>query len=103
MASVFRVFYSNINLSPDKATNVVLAAAVVHNILHTGHVNTYAPPGFVDKIDADNVVEGSWRKEVNASVFKPLPPQKFGNNSKETAESISEYFADYFYSPDEVP
>ena len=32
MASVFRVFYSKINLSPKKATKVVLAAVVLHNL-----------------------------------------------------------------------
>ena len=88
MASVFRVFYSKINLSPDKATKVVLAAIVLHNMLRIGHANTYTPPEFADEIDEDNVVEGSWRKEVNASVFQPLPPQKFRNNSKRTAEII---------------
>ena len=90
MASVFRVFYSKINLSPDKATKVVLAAVVLHNMLRTWHANTYTPPGFADKTDVDNVVEDSWRNEVNASIFQPLPPQKFGNNSKQTAKS---YFA----------
>ena len=79
MASVFRVFYSKINLNPDKATTVVLAAVVLCNMLHTGHTNTYIPPGFVDEIDGDNVVEGNWRKEANASVFQPLPQWKFGN------------------------
>ena len=69
MASVFRVFYSKINSNPDKATKVVLAAVVLHNMLHTGHANTYAPPRFADEIDGDNVVRGSWRKEVNVSVF----------------------------------
>ena len=66
-------------------------------MLRTGHANNYTPPGFADEIDGDNVVESSWRKEINASVFQPLPPQKFGSNSKGTAESIREYFADYFY------
>ena len=103
MASAFRAFYSKINLNPDKATKVVLAAIVFHNILLTGHANTYAPPRFADEIDGDNVVGGSWRKEVNLSVFQPLPPQKFGNKSKRTAESIREYFADYFYGPGAVP
>ena len=103
MASAFKVFYSRINLSPDKATKVVLAAVVLHNMLRSGHANTYTPPGFADEIDGDNVVEGSWKKEVNASLFQPLPPQKFGNSSKQTAESIREYFADYFYGPDAVP
>ena len=66
---MFRVFYSKINLSPDKATKVVLAAVVLHNMLRTGHANTYTPPGFADEIDGEKVAEGSWRKEVKASVF----------------------------------
>ena len=102
MASVFRAFYSNINSSPDKATNVALAAVVLQNMPHTGHANTYTPPGFVDETDGYNVVEDSCRKEVNASVFQPLPPQKFGNNYKRTAESIRGYFADYSYDPGAV-
>ena len=72
-----------INLSPNKAKKVVLAAVALHYILRTGHANTYTPQGFVDEIYGDNLVKGSWRKEVNASVFKPLPSQKFGNNSKQ--------------------
>ena len=103
MASVFRVFYSNINLSPDKATKVVSAAVALRNMLCTGHVNTYTPPGFAKEIDGDNLIEGSRRKEINASVFQPLPPQKFGNNSKRTVESIKGYVADYFYDPGAVP
>ena len=79
MASAFRVFYSKINLNPDKATKVVLAAVVLPNMLHTGHANTYTLPGFMDEIDGDNVVEGNWRKEANASIFQPLPQWKFGN------------------------
>ena len=102
MASVFRAFYSNINLCLDKATKVVLAAVVLQNTFPTGHANTYIPLGFLDEIDGDNIVEGSWRKEVNASLFQLLPPQKFGNNSKQTAKNIREYFADYFYSPGAV-
>ena len=62
MANVFRVFYSKINLSTDKATKLVLAAAVLHNMLRTGHANTYTAPGFADEIDGYNVVEVSWRK-----------------------------------------
>ena len=66
MASVFN---SKFNLIPDEATKVVLAAVVLHNMLRTGHANTYTPPGFADEIDGEKVVEGSWRKEVKASVF----------------------------------
>ena len=32
VASVFRAFYSKINLSPKKATKVVLAAVFLHNL-----------------------------------------------------------------------
>ena len=60
MTCVFRVFYSKINSSPDKATKVVFAAVVLHNMLRTGHANTLTPPGF----------------EVNARVFQPLLPHK---------------------------
>ena len=69
MVSVCKIFYSKINLSPDKATNFVLPAVVLHDMLRTGHANTYKPPGFADEIDGNNVVQGSWRKQVNASVF----------------------------------
>ena len=64
MASVFRAFYSNINLCLDKAIKVVLAAVVLQNIFPTGHVNTYIPLGFFDEIDGDNIVEGSWKLKV---------------------------------------
>ena len=59
MASVFRVFYSKINLNPDKATKFVHAAVVFHNMLRTCHFNTYTPPRFANEIDGDNVVGGS--------------------------------------------
>ena len=72
-------------------------------MLLTGYANVYTSPGFTDEIDGDNVVEHSWRKEINASVFQPLPPQKFRNNSKRTAESMREYFADYFHGRGAVP
>ena len=72
-------------------------------MLRTWHTNTYTPPAFADETDEDNAVERIWRKEINTRVFQPLDPQKFENNSKRTAESIKEYFADYFYGPGAVP
>ena len=104
IATIFRVFCSKINLYLDKATKVVVAAVVLHNM--QGNTlgrqgNIYTPPGFADEIDEVNVVEGSWKREISASVFQP--PQHFGNNSNWTAESTREYFVDYFCGPVAVP
>ena len=104
MLSKFRAFYPKINLSPDKATKVFLQLLFFITCFALGTLaNAYTPLGFADEIDGDNVVEDSWRKEVNASVFQPLPPRQSGNNSKRTAESIREYLADYFFGPGAVP
>lgn len=103
MTSVFRIFCSKINLSPDKATKVFLSAVVLHNLLRSKCTNTYTPTGFADEIHGENIIDGSWRIENNVSAFQPLPPQKYANKSKKTAENIRDYFAEYFYGPGAVP
>ncbi len=103
LTNVFRVFSSIMNLHPDKATSVVLAALVLHNLLRTRSSESYTPTGFADEIEDGNVVDGQWRSTSTSSILNDLPPRKHGNNFSKSAETLRDTFADHFYGPGQVP
>ena len=62
LANRFRVFHTKINLSPDKVTNLILAACCLHNFLvekNTSYINV------CDKEDVEHhtLRNGSWRND----------------------------------------
>lgn len=64
MASRFRIFRRPIDLLPDHATGVVLAACVLHNYLRDDKL--YMPDAYADEVDHfGNIVDGQWRKEAS--------------------------------------
>eukprot|EP00794_Sanderia_malayensis_P017912 gene17912-biopygen12902 len=103
LTNVFRVFSSTMNLHPDNATSVVLAALVLHNLLRTKSSESYTPLGFADAIVDGDVIEGDWRSTASASALRDLPARRHGNNSTKSAETLRDTFADHFYGPGQVP
>ena len=58
----FRVLFTTIDADAAKATSIVRACCVLHNMLLTVHDNVYLPAGFADNVLNDgNVAGGFWR------------------------------------------
>eukprot|EP00112_Aurelia_sp_Birch-Aquarium-sp1_P012758 Seg2686.12 transcript_id=Seg2686.12/GoldUCD/mRNA.D3Y31 product="putative nuclease HARBI1" protein_id=Seg2686.12/GoldUCD/D3Y31 len=104
LTNVFRIFSAKINLDPDKATAVVKAALVLHNLLRTKSPESYTPSGFADEIVNENVIDGAWRGQTEKSTaLQPLPPRCKGNKPSQNAERVREIFAEHFFGPGQVP
>ncbi|XP_065062943.1 uncharacterized protein LOC135689586 [Rhopilema esculentum] len=103
LTAVFRIFSTKINVNPDKATKIVKAALVLHNMLRSKSPESYTPAGFADEVVDDNVIDGRWREGNTGSFLEPLPARLKGNKPKVSAEKIREIFAEHFYGPGEVP
>eukprot|EP00795_Rhopilema_esculentum_P011621 gene11621-21862_t len=103
LTSVFRIFSTKINMHPDRATSVILASLVLHNMLRTKSSDSYKPKGFADEIQGDMVVDGQWRAENSDRNMQPLPPRRHGNNNAKAAAELRDIFADHFYGPGQVP
>lgn len=103
LTSIFRIFSTKINLCPDKAIKIILAAIVLHNFLRTMSRNSYTPTSFVDHVKDGNLVEGQWRDQAAPTIFKSMPPQRSGNNRRKRAEEIRDKFADHFCGAGQVP
>lgn len=103
LTSVFRIFSTKINLQPDKATSVVLASLVLHNLLRTRSRESYTPNGYVDEITDNSIIDGTWREDSTETGLQSLPARRRGNNISKSAETNREIFADHFYGPGQVP
>ena len=66
------------NLHPDSAEKIVLAAVALHNfIMVNGSAATYNPENYVDWEHSNHIMHaGNWRTEVEA-----LPSTRLGSNN----------------------
>ncbi|KAG8240400.1 hypothetical protein J437_LFUL002543 [Ladona fulva] len=67
MSAKFRIFLKAISLHPDKVETVSLTCIYLHNYLRRNAESKsfYSPPGTFDSENSDNnLIPGSWRKEV---------------------------------------
>ena len=66
IAARFRIVNSPINLAPEKLTKLVMAIAVLNNILLTKFRGSYLASGFVDEenLDTGEVNTGKWRQNI---------------------------------------
>ena len=60
-------------MNPDKATKIVKAALVLHNMLRSKSPESYTPAGFADEVVDDNAIDGRLRKSNTGSFLEPLP------------------------------
>nr|CAH7763568.1 unnamed protein product [Callosobruchus chinensis] len=105
----FRVLRRNIELSEQKATQIVCAVCVLHNFIMSRKQSAlaYAPNGTFDVDNEDGTITpGSWRNEVDA----PLPGMVINHTSRNASvlakHEILLYrqeFRDYFCREGEVP
>ena len=98
----FRLFAFTALLCPEGIVKTIMASLVLHNLLRTKSSDSYPPPSFVDQIEGDIVIPGSWRENPIPQNVAPLPPRGSGRlNFK--AEKVGETFVEYFNGPGQVP
>lgn len=93
-SSVFRILRKPLLLEPQKAEIVVLTIVYLHNFLRKSKAsrNLYNPPGSFDIEEEGQLIEGSWRRNV-----QPLEPLvNVPRRSKTSAQDIRNEFATYF-------
>ena len=87
----WRVFLTNIAISPERTVSVVLAACALHNMLRVKF------PSYTNALlDLENeitheVTPGSWRSDA---ILEDVPPLR-GNNSLFSAKTQRDELCDY--------
>ena len=101
LANRFRVFLTNIMMQPDRVVGMVLAAAILHNLLRRRCGKNYIPAGSIDQEDVDHgLIPGEWRNQYQLP--KIPPPQ--GRNTPILAKQLRKRLSKYFMTPaGEVP
>jgi hypothetical protein len=70
LASIFRVFRKPLAVECNTVESTVLTCIYLHNFLRRNSMseNLYTPPGSfdVENIEDGMIIEGAWRKEVQA-------------------------------------
>jgi hypothetical protein len=94
LASRFRIFLKPINVSPERAELMVLAACTLQNMLR--HFHPLAVLGRVDREDpvTHEIIPGSWRSEIT---LERLPALR-GNNATKASKAQRDYLCDYVNS-----
>lgn len=87
----WRVFLTNMTISPERASCVVLAACAVHNYLRM-KLPSYTN-SLVDQEDdtTHEVIPGEWRKDAAMVSVRPL----HGNTSLQAAKRQRDHLCDY--------
>ena len=101
MGSRFRVLSTTIALTPEKVEKIVLACAVLHNVLRKCALEEYNQPGTMDEENEETGVlhRGTWRKD---GTMLPLQTTETRNPSIE-AKNIRNKFCHYFNNEGQVP
>ena len=99
----FRVFRTRMCLDPDKATIIILATLVFHNMFRQLSYKSYTPEGYIEmETESGDVVEGEWREEnVGASVLQSLPMSNTRIATKHV-QYIRDVFANHFWGSGQI-
>lgn len=100
LSTKFRVFRSPMELQPDKATKVTMAALFLHNYLRKSSSRSiYNPVGMFDSEATQDgtFTPGSWRQDTSSSQLRTVP--RVPRKSTASAQAIRDEFAEYFVSP----
>lgn len=95
LASRFRIFLGCINLKPDTAKYVRLAAVTLHNIVRTRSPYRYIPAPSVDQDNSDGTIRpGNWRDIPDNFLHLSACPQRNASAAaKQHRRELTEYFA----------
>ncbi|VEN51638.1 unnamed protein product, partial [Callosobruchus maculatus] len=93
MASRFRVFRTEINLSLENIDHVVLACCVLHNYLISNASDTYLQPSIDREDTATNRIHpGEWREESEAFIPLHRTPRGSAVPAKTARERYTYFF-----------
>ena len=92
MANRFRVFLTTINLSPQKVSNIILAACCLHNFMVEHNKHVYISVNDVEDTNDHHITAGVWR---NDQTLTGLPASSTRNSSEQAKlqrKELTEYF-----------
>lgn len=93
LAHRWRVFLTKIKLSPDKVTNVILAACCLHNFMVEKNKAGYAAAADLENSD-HSVSRGSWRSDAALTILQPTPSHNASRNAKLQRDLLTNYVND---------
>lgn len=93
LAHRWRVFLTKIKLSPDKVTNVILAACCLHNFMVEKNKAGYAAAADLENSD-HSVSRGSWRSDAALTILQPTPSHNASRNAKLQRDLLANYVND---------
>lgn len=94
LSSRFRILLNAINLSPDKASTIVLACCYLHNFLRQKNTQTFLQDSFdFEDTYSGQVRPGSWRNNNQQLVSLESCQQR---NSTTTSKDIRNKYCEYF-------
>lgn len=101
LANRFRVFLGAINLKPETATSVTMAAVTLDNLLRARNPLRYLPAVAVDQDNSDRTIRrGTWRDMPDQ--FLDLAPST-QRNATTAAKGVRRKLTDYFANVGAVP
>ena len=102
LASRFRVLLTTINLHPDKAKVIVLAACYLHNYLSRKRPSIYYDGKSVDveNVRRAHIDPGTWRSDAQQATNLQSTQAK---NATTTSKEVRRKFCDYFNGEGSVP
>lgn len=94
LSNRFRIFLGKIDMAPESAQYIVLAAVTLHNILRCKNGRRYIPNLSVDQENVDGTVRrGEWRQVgINLDRMASHPQRNALSQAKLTRQILTEYF-----------
>ena len=93
MVNRFQVLTTTVNLSPEKVTQVILAACCLHNFMVDNNKH-------VEDIDGHSIVEGVWRNDRTLAGMSASSKGNPSDNVTMQRRELTEYFSsDFGYVP----
>ena len=101
LSAKFRVFHSNLCVTPGHATTIVHATLVLHNFLLRNCPNIYTPCVYVDLPNDEGVIiDGDWRKNTRSNNILNINIP--GCNYTRSGGEIRDCLCDYVNGPGQV-
>lgn len=101
LANRFRIFLHTIELLPANATNIILAAVILHNFLRSRNPMHYIPPNAVDTENGGGTLgPGDWRQHKDEMQRLSVCKAK---NATKAAKEVRLALTGYFRNENAVP